>query len=74
MTGPHPLERHHAVDDVVYGELAGRDGTLSAEHGIGFMKKPFLATTRNPSQLALLRKLKQVLDPGNLLNPGRVID
>jgi FAD/FMN-containing dehydrogenase len=74
MTGPHPLERHHAVDDVVYGELAGRDGTLSAEHGIGFLKKPFLATTRNPSQLALLRKLKQVLDPGNLLNPGRVID
>lgn len=74
MTGPHARDRHEAVEQIVYSELQGHRGTLSAEHGIGFLKKPFLSTTRNASQIDLLRKLKHALDPDNLLNPGRILD
>lgn len=74
MTGPHRAEDMHAVESLVYGELRGHRGTISAEHGIGFIKKPFLAASRNPGQVALHRALKSLLDPKALLNPGRVID
>jgi len=74
MTGPHATEQHDAVERIVYGELQGHQGTVSAEHGIGFLKKPFLHTTRNEAQIELLRKLKTALDPKNVLNPGRVFD
>ena len=73
-TGPHREEDMHRVDEIVYQELRGLQGTISAEHGIGFIKKPFLAQTRNTGQIELLRKLKQALDPQHLLNPGRVFD
>lgn len=74
MTGPHRQLDFHAVDTIVYNELLGHRGTISAEHGIGFIKKPFLAHTRNPEQIELLRKLKSALDPRQVLNPGRVLD
>ena len=38
------------------------------------MKKPWLGTTRTPEELALMRRLKQAMDPQGLLNPGRIID
>jgi FAD/FMN-containing dehydrogenase len=74
MTGPHAPDEHDAVESLVYQELAGRHGTVSAEHGIGFIKKAYLHHTRSPSELALLKRLKAALDPGCTLNPGRVID
>ena len=74
ITGPHREQDAHAVDSLVYGELEHHRGTISAEHGVGFIKKPFLAHTRNASQLALLRAIKQALDPQQVLNPGRVLD
>ena len=74
ITGPHREQDIHAVDELVYHELQGHFGTISAEHGIGFIKKPFLALTRNPAQIALLRTLKQALDPQQTLNPGRIFD
>jgi FAD/FMN-containing dehydrogenase len=74
LTGPHDPARHEAVETLVYDELRGRDGTISAEHGIGFIKKPFLSRTRNAEQLDLLRRLKHALDPSNTLNPGRILD
>ncbi len=74
MTGPHDAANTHAVETLVYRELEGHQGTISAEHGIGFLKKPFLGMTRNTEQLALLRALKQALDPHGRLNPGRVLD
>lgn len=45
-----------------------------AEHGIGFIKKPFLAHTRNLAKIELLRKRKNALDPRQVLNPERVLD
>lgn len=74
MTGPHRPQDMHAVEARVYAELRGRDGTISAEHGIGFIKKPFLEYTRSAAELDILRKLKVALDPKHILNPGRVLD
>ena len=46
---------------------------MSAEHGIGLEKQPWLADCRSAAELALMAKLKQTLDPKNILNRGRVL-
>ena len=50
------------------------DGSISAEHGIGLLKKNLLAKRRPPQDLVLMRNLKAVLDPLNLCNPGKIVD
>jgi len=60
------------VDDIVYDIVRGIGGTVSAEHGIGLIKKPFLSYTRSAEELALMRQIKTLLDPRNVLNPGKV--
>jgi FAD/FMN-containing dehydrogenase len=47
---------------------------VSAEHGIGLHKKPYLGISRSPAEMAAMRAIKQALDPLNLLNPGKVFD
>ncbi|MBS0211959.1 MAG: FAD-binding oxidoreductase [Proteobacteria bacterium] len=49
-------------------------GSVSAEHGIGLLKKPFLGCTRNASEIALMRQVKRVFDPNGIMNPGKVFD
>ena len=61
----------HAYDEAVYGALAGF-GSVSAEHGIGVLKREWLPLSRQPAEIALMRALKQALDPNGILNPGRV--
>jgi FAD/FMN-containing dehydrogenase len=66
-------EARHAVEAIVYGALRPRGGSVSAEHGIGLEKRPYLAWSRGPEEIALMHRLKQALDPGNILNPGKVL-
>jgi FAD/FMN-containing dehydrogenase len=61
----------HAYDEAVYGALAGF-GSVSAEHGIGVLKREWLGLSRQPDEIALMRTLKASLDPKGILNPGRV--
>ncbi|MEO8807633.1 MAG: FAD-binding oxidoreductase, partial [Burkholderiaceae bacterium] len=61
------------MDEVIYGLVRDFKGSVSAEHGIGTAKKPYLGHARSPEEIALMRTLKQALDPMNLLNPGKVI-
>ncbi len=68
-----PEQPEDAVDEVVYGLVRNHHGTVSAEHGIGTLKKRWLAHARAPAQIALMRTIKHALDPQNLLNPGKVI-
>lgn len=64
---------HQDSDRLVYEPLRQFNGSVSAEHGIGVEKKPWLGYSRTKIELALMRSLKQTLDPNNLLNPGRVL-
>ena len=63
----------HAMDEVIYGLVRDFHGSVSAEHGIGTAKKPYLGHARTPEEIALMRTLKAALDPLGLLNPGKVI-
>ncbi|HET9033694.1 MAG TPA: FAD-binding oxidoreductase [Dokdonella sp.] len=54
--------------------LATFDGSISAEHGIGLVKKKVLEGTRSASEIAMMRGIKRVLDPHGLMNPGKVFD
>jgi len=65
---------HADVNHIVYGALGPYQGSVSAEHGIGVEKKPWLAHSRTEQELHLMRTLKETMDPKNILNPGRVID
>jgi len=61
------------IEDAVYGIVARRSGSISAEHGIGSLKREFLHYSRSPAELALMRAIKQAMDPNGILNPGKVI-
>ena len=61
------------IQQHVYGALEPYGGAVSAEHGIGLEKKPWLAITRNEAEIELMKTLKRSLDPQNILNPGKVI-
>jgi len=63
----------HRMDEVIYGCVRDFKGSISAEHGIGTTKKPYLGHARSAEEIALMRTLKAALDPLNLLNPGKVI-
>lgn len=63
----------HAVDEIIYGVVRDFHGAISAEHGIGLLKRDFLHYSRSPEELALMRAIKQALDPNNILNPGKVL-
>jgi FAD/FMN-containing dehydrogenase len=71
--GPPSREARHGIERCVYEPLAAREGSVSAEHGIGLEKQPWLSVSRGPAELELMRKLKAALDPKNILNPGRVL-
>ncbi len=61
------------IYDTVYKMCADYDVTISAEHGIGVMKKPYLSVSRTREEIQLMKNLKSMLDPTGILNPGRVI-
>ncbi|MCF3642068.1 FAD-binding oxidoreductase [Rhizobium sp. TRM95111] len=62
------------ISRIVYETVREFDGTISAEHGIGTVKKPYLSYTRSAGELALMATLKKALDPQGILNPGKVFD
>lgn len=60
------------VERMVYEPLALIGGSVSAEHGVGLEKKPYLPLCRSAQEIALMGTLKQALDPNNILNPGKL--
>ncbi len=65
---------HHDVDGIVYGLLKEYGGSISAEHGIGLEKKPWLGISRSPAEINIMRGIKNALDPEGILNPGKLFD
>jgi FAD/FMN-containing dehydrogenase len=68
-----PGEDMHTVDKLVYGMVRKYGGSISAEHGIGTLKRPYLSYSRSADELAIMRRIKAALDPKGILNPGKVI-
>ena len=73
-TGSGELETRRRVEAIVYGGLKARQGSVSAEHGIGLEKRDYLKLCRTPEEIAAMRTLKQAFDPRGILNPGKVLD
>lgn len=61
------------VADHIYQALAAYNGAISAEHGIGLEKRAYLPVSRSAEEIALMKALKETLDPEGILNPGKVI-
>ena len=59
--------------DLLYAKAREFGGMVSGEHGIGYAKKQYLAKQVGDNQIALMRNIKKVFDPKNILNPGKVI-
>ena len=53
--------------------VAALDGSISAEHGIGRLRRDDLQRYKPAIELELMRRIKQALDPDNIMNPGKVI-
>lgn len=66
-------EHEHEINTVVYDAVVRHGGSISAEHGIGALKRDELEARKSPVALGLMRAIKQALDPEGLLNPGRVL-
>jgi FAD/FMN-containing dehydrogenase len=67
------LEQWTAMNAVVNAIVARHSGSISAEHGIGQLKRELLAQTKDRNALALMRAIKATLDPNGILNPGKVL-
>jgi FAD/FMN-containing dehydrogenase len=68
------LTAHEApINAMVYDAVQRRGGSISAEHGIGRLKREELAARKDATALTLMRAIKQALDPRGILNPGRVL-
>ena len=74
VPGLGDAQPHDAVDALVYPLVEKVHGSVSAEHGVGLIKKPFLSCSRQPSEIALMQVIKKALDPQHLLNPGKIFD
>ena len=63
--------------DVAFGEImdlaVSLGGTITGEHGVGRLKKPWLAGYLGPEAMELNRRIKTALDPAGILNPGAAI-
>ena len=62
------------INQIVYQPLAAVKGSISAEHGIGLDKKPYLQHSRSQDEINLMKRLKQLFDPKNIVNPGRIVN
>ncbi len=69
---PDFLARVHGFDDETYALVQAHGGSISAEHGVGLLKREHLHYTRSPAELAIFRGIKAALDPAGLFNPGKI--
>jgi FAD/FMN-containing dehydrogenase len=74
VQAPAFLQTHEDdINTLVYDSVKAFDGSISAEHGVGSLKVHTLPHYKDPVALALMRRVKDALDPNNLMNPGRVL-
>jgi len=75
---PHSFEKEiflntcKEVNNHIYRIVAKYEGSISAEHGVGIIKRPYLMYTRTAKEIDLMKNIKAVFDPNNILNPGKI--
>jgi FAD/FMN-containing dehydrogenase len=67
------VARCKAFDDKSYALVAEYEGSVSAEHGIGLLKREHLHFSRSEGELAMMRAIKRAIDPRGMFNPGKVL-
>lgn len=66
-------ESSEAVEPFVYEFTSKLGGSISAEHGIGFLKPKYLKYSKAPESIILMKQFKQMMDPNGILNPYKVL-
>ncbi len=69
----HGADNARALDELVFGVVRRYQGAISAEHGIGRKRRPYLSYSRNAGEIELMQRVKRLLDPLGILNPNKVI-
>jgi glycolate oxidase len=69
---PGQVEKVRKAVDEIFALTCSLDGTLSGEHGIGVAKAPYMGMEHDPVAMDFMRSLKKLLDPHNILNPGKM--
>lgn len=66
-------EARHEAEAIAYGLVRDLGGSVSAEHGIGTLKRDWLPYSRTPQEIAAMRAIKAALDPAGMMNPGKIL-
>jgi len=66
-------KRSHEISEATYRLTQEIGGSISAEHGIGLLKRPWLYRVRTEDEIVLMRGIKQVFDPAGIFNPGKLL-
>lgn len=74
LTKDEFFEKCQVVNQYVFETVQKYQGSISAEHGVGMTKKPYLTYTRSPEQIAYMKAVKAVFDPNNIINPRKIFD
>ena len=64
--------RMRKLDSAIFALVERYDGSISAEHGVGILKRDYLKHSRSASQIAMMRQIKAIFDPAGIMNPGKV--
>jgi len=71
-SNPDEIARVQAAERMLFEGVVALEGSLSGEHGIGFVKAPYLGIELSPEEIALMKRVKQAFDPNGILNPGKI--
>jgi FAD/FMN-containing dehydrogenase len=66
--------RCKSVSEKIFEQIAAMGGSISAEHGVGLLKKEFLHYSRSEPEIQMMRAVKAAFDPDNIMNPGKIFD
>ena len=74
LTKEEFFQRCGEVSRWVFDIVAKYNGSISAEHGVGMTKKPYLGYSRSEEEIACMKAIKAVFDPNNIMNPGKIVN
>ncbi len=74
LTSEEFIKSCHRVDEILFEKIESFGGSVSAEHGVGLTKKPYLHHTRSPEEITYMKAIKAIFDPDGIMNPGKIFD